>query len=95
MNDERHMQRGVVDEESVSFFSVLAQAFAMIAAQDDQSVAVQAFCFKKADQASDLRIGKSNFAIVRTIFVFRVIRRGRTIRIVRIVQMHPEKELLL
>ena len=37
-DDERHARRGVVDEEAVRVFFVLAQALAVIADEDDDGV---------------------------------------------------------
>ena len=70
VNDERHMQRGVVDEEAVVFLSVLAQALAVIAAEHDHGVLVQAFGFQEVNQAPDLRVRESDFPVVRTVLVF-------------------------
>ena len=95
MNDERHVQRGVVDEEAMGFFSVLAQALAVIAAENDHGVLIQAFGFEEMNQASHLRIGESDFSVVGTVLVFGRIRGRGMIGIVRIVQVHPEKEFLL
>ena len=91
MNHERHMQGGVVDEEAVSFFAVLAQTFAVISAEHDQGVRIQAFRFQKSNQPSDLRVGESDLPVVRAVLVFGGVRSRRTIRIVGIVQVHPRK----
>jgi len=40
MNDERNVKRRIVDEEPMRLLAMLAQAFAVIAAKDDQCVAV-------------------------------------------------------
>ncbi len=40
MEDDRHVQSRIVDKEAVGLFSVLAEAFAMIAAEHDQRVPV-------------------------------------------------------
>src|SRR6266849_8327671 len=85
MNDERHMQRRVINKEPVSFFSVLAQAFPMIPAQDNQRIGIQALGLKKSNQTPDLRVRKRNLSIVRAIFVLFAVRSGRAIRVVGIV----------
>src|SRR5438046_9983033 len=75
--------------------AVLTQSFAMIAAKDDQCIAVQAFVLEKFNQAPNLRVGECDFAIIRTISVFFAVRSWRAIGIVRVVEMHPKEELLL
>ena len=39
------MQRRIVDEEPMRLLTMLAQAFAVVAAKDDQCVLVEAFVF--------------------------------------------------
>ena len=95
MNDERHVQRGIVDEEAVGFLAVLSQALAMIAAENDHSVFIQAFGFQETNEPSYLRICEGDFTVVGTVLVFGRIRGRGMIGIVRIVQVHPEKKLLL
>src|SRR5437879_1925096 len=94
MDDERYMQRGVVNKEAVSLLSVLTQTFAVISAEDDQCVLVQALGLEKSNQPPHLRVGKGDLPLIGAIFVFSGIRGGRTVRIVRIVQVHPQEKLL-
>src|ERR1035437_4598333 len=89
------MHGGVVDEEAVRLFAVLSQAFAMVAAEHDYRVPIDSFLFQEAEKPSDLFIGKRNFSIVGLCRILATIRLGRTIRKMRIVEMHPKKKLLL
>ncbi len=95
MNDERNVQRGVIDEEAVGFLAVLAQTFAMIAAENDHGVVIQSFGFQEMNEASDLRIRESDLTVVGTVFVFGCIWGRGMIGIMGIVQVHPEKEFFL
>ena len=40
MNNERHVQRRIVDEKPVSLLAMLAEAFPMITGQHDQRIAI-------------------------------------------------------
>src|SRR5438552_17505462 len=93
MNDERYMQRGVVNKEAVSLLSMLTQTLAVISAEDDQCVVVQALGLERSNQPPHLRVGKGDFPIVGVIFVFSGIRGERTVRVVRMVQVHPPEKL--
>src|SRR5579862_5649196 len=74
---------------------MLAQTFAVIAREQDDRVLIDAFLLKLANQASHLGVGESDLAIVETIFVLVAVGGRRTIGIMGVVEMHPEKELLL
>src|SRR5262249_22599701 len=93
VNDQRNMEGGVVDEKSVRLFAMLAEAFAMIAAQHNERVFVQTFLFQELQQAADLRIGKGDFTIVRTNFVLLTVRWGRPIWEMWVVEMHPKEKV--
>src|SRR5579864_5152254 len=95
MNQHWNMQRGIVNEESVRFLSVLAKALAVISAEHDESVAIEALGLQERNQTPDLCIGERNFTIVEVLLIFLAIRCGWAIRIVRVVQMHPEEKLAL
>src|ERR1700751_1696389 len=86
------MQRRVVDEETGRLLAVLAQPLPMISTKNDQRVLVQALFLQEAQQAANLSIGESDLSIVRMRFVLLTIRRGWTIWVVWIVQMHPEEK---
>ena len=94
-DDQRHMHGGVVDEKAVRPFAVLSQTFAMVAAEHDDRVPIDSFLFQEAEKPPDLFIGKRDFSIVGLCRILATIRLGRTIRKMRIVEMHPKKKLLL
>ena len=79
------MQRRVVKKQAVSFLSVLAEAFTVIAGDDDDGVVVGSSSFQKGNPVGNRRIGLSNFAVVQMVFVFFRERGRRFVRIVRIV----------
>src|SRR5437868_10614722 len=95
MNEEWDVKRGVVHEEAMGFFPMFSQAFSMVAAEHDERVLVQILHFKEMNQASHLRVRKSNFAIVGMVPIFVSVRSRRTIGEMGIVQVHPQKKLLL
>src|SRR5258708_40240741 len=94
-NDQRHMHGGVVDKESVRLFAMLSQAFTVVAAQHDHRVLINPFLFQEPEKPADLFIRESDLAVVRLRRVVATVRLGRTIRKVRVVEMHPEEKLLL
>ncbi len=89
--NERNVQRRVVKKQAVSIFSVLAQAFAVIAGDDDDGVVVDAGFLQKCNPVGDRGIGVGNFAVVQMVFVFLRERRRRLVGIVRIEQVHPHE----
>ena len=95
MKNHRDVEGRVVNEETVSFLPVLAQALAVIAGENDKWVLGNALIFQKANQASNLRVGKCNFSVIEAVFILFAVRCGRAIRKVRIVQVHPEEKFLL
>ena len=95
LDNQWYLQGCVVDEEPVSFLSVLTQAFAMISAENHERVLVQPFFFEEPQQTSNLRVGESDLAIVWPRCVLLAIWRRRTVGIMRVVQVHPQEKLLL
>src|SRR5258706_13574775 len=95
MDNHRHVQRGIVNKKTVVFFAVLAKAFPVIASEHDNGVSIQAIRLEKSNKPAYLRVRKSNFAVVRTLFVLFAVGSRRPIGIVRVVEMHPEKEFAL
>ena len=55
---------------------------------------VQVLLFQEAQQPADLGVGKCDLPIVKMRFVLFAVGSRGTVRIVRIVQVHPEKEPL-
>ena len=74
---------------------MLAQAFAMVAAEHNQRVLIQTLFLQKTQQAAQLLIRKGDFAVIGLSRVFPAVRLRRTIGKMRIIQMHPQEELLL
>src|SRR6202521_6323561 len=85
------MQRRVVKKQAVSFLSVLAETFAVIAGDYDDGVVVDAGFFQKCSPAGDRGIGIGNLAVVQMVLVFFRERRRRFVRIVWIVQVQPNE----
>ena len=51
LDDERHADRLVVDEQTVLLFAVIAEAFAVIRQQDDRRAIVELLGFQMAESA--------------------------------------------
>src|ERR1700722_4472343 len=75
----------------MSFFSMFAKAFTMIARHYDDGVVISARFFQIRDPIRQRGISISNLAVVKMILIFLGKWRRRLIRIVRIVHMHPNK----
>src|SRR5258706_1731409 len=95
MDNHRHVQRGIVNKKTVVLFAVFAKAFPVIASEHDSGVSIQAIRLEKSNKPAYLRVRKSNFAVVGTLSVFFAVGNWRPIRIVWVVEMHPEKEFVL
>src|ERR1700751_169659 len=91
-NDQWYMQRRIVNEESVRLFTVFSQALPVVSTQDDEGFLQQVLIFQETDDTADLFVGKSNLSVIRMRLVFFSIGRGWLIGIVRVIQVHPEKE---
>src|ERR1035438_49417 len=94
MNEHRNMQRRIVQKEAVRLLSMLAQTFSVISRKNDQSIPIQALSFKIRDKTTDLRVREGDLAIVQPILILLAVRRRRPIRIVWIVQVHPQEEFV-
>src|ERR1035438_3402227 len=75
--------------------AVLAETLSVIATEYDNGIAIERIRLQKSDESPDLRVRKRNLAVVRTFFILFAVMRGRTIRIVRVVQVHPKEEFVL
>src|ERR1035438_5002237 len=75
----------------MSFLSVLAQSFPMIASNNDDRVIVSARLFQIRNPVRQRRIGIRDFAIVQMISILLRKRGRRLVWIMRIVHMHPHK----
>src|SRR3970040_996341 len=84
LEDERHVQRRVVNEEAMSLFAMLPQTLTVVANDDDQRLVVQVVFLQELDQAAYLLVVKSNFTVVGLRFVSRAVRGRRAVRMVRV-----------
>ncbi len=75
----------------MSFLSVLAEPFAVIASDNDDGIVVDAGFFQKCNPVGDRGIGIGDFAVIQVTLVFFRERRRRFVRIVRIIQVHPHE----
>ena len=92
-DEQRHVEGLLVDEEPVSVFTVVAEAFAVVAGQDDRRSAGQTARVEKVEQAQKLRVDVGDLAQVRPIRVLLRERRRRCIGRVRVIEVDPKKPL--
>src|SRR5262245_3097536 len=86
------MRHAVVDEERVVRLTVVAEALAVIAEDDDDRAIVDARRLELSDQATNLRVRKRNLTSIRAPFITREKWLGRIERRVGIVEVNPREE---
>ena len=88
LDNQRHVDRFVVDEEPVLLLAVVAEPFSVIRQQDDRRPVVQLMRLQVLDQESDDFVGVRDLSVVGRVFrkTFR-----RRVRLVRLVEMEEEK----
>jgi len=69
--------------------AVLAEAFAVVADNDNQRRLIKGGAFQPAEKLADVGIGEFYFAVVAAPAMARRVGLGRRVRIVRIVKMDP------
>ena len=87
-DDQRDVKRALVEENSVSFLSVLAERFPVVRSKNDPPRAAAPRDPRK--QAGHGRVGCRSLGVVGIAKRLGE-RRGRLVRIVGLVEMHPEK----
>src|SRR5258708_39676777 len=85
------MGRGMVGENAVSVFVVLAESFSVISHDNDHCSLVPALFLEVGKEVTQRRIRVGNFSVVEPVLVDFGIRRRRLIRIMRIVEVHPNE----
>ena len=65
LDDQWHAGGGGVDKKSVLILAVLAQRFAVIGHENNQGRCIAMAGLQPRDQAAKLRVGISDFAVVR------------------------------
>src|SRR5271154_4132756 len=70
---------------------MLAQAFAMIARNNDDGIVVSAGFFQVCDPIRQRRVGVSDFAVIKMVFIFLGKRRRWLVRIMRVVHVDPHE----
>ena len=66
LDDQRHVDRFVIDEQPVLLFAVIAQPFAVIRHEHDRRLIVELVRFEEADEAADDFVGVGDGAVVRS-----------------------------
>src|SRR5258708_38322129 len=85
------MGRGMVGENAVSVFVVLAESFSVISHDNDHCSLVPALFLEVDKEVTQRRIRVGNFSVVEPVLVNVGKRWRRLVRIVRIVEVHPNK----
>ncbi len=91
-DDQRDVDRRVVDEEPVRQLPVIAEPLAVIPGDDDERIVEQTAILEKPPETAEERIGVGHFAVIRPPLVLRQIGFGRGVGIVRVVEVEPDKE---
>src|ERR1700677_4704341 len=95
LEEQRHMSRGIVEEDSMSLFAVFSESFAMVTHHDDQRVPISVLALEITQQVSQCGVRVGYLTVVQTIFVDLRVRRRRLIGVMRIVKMDPDKARFL
>jgi hypothetical protein len=88
--DDRHAHRRFVHEQAVRRLTVLVEAFTVIADHRDDGRRREAQPVQPIDEGTDLFVDEADLAIVRA--GKGGVGRGRIVRVVRIVTIHPREE---
>ena len=88
LDDERHADRFVVDEQAVFLLAVIAEPFAMIRQQHDRRPIVELVRFQVPHELADDFVRVGDLAVVGSVLGEAV---GRRVRLVRLVQVQEEK----
>ncbi len=86
------MDGGVVDKEAMLVFAMLAQRFAMVAQEQNQTLLVELVPLEPSDQTAEFMIGIGDLSVIQMPSILAPIRFRRIVGAVRIVQMEPEEE---
>ena len=90
--DQRDVERGLISEQAVGLLAVIAKPFAMVAGHDDERRVIR--CAHIVEQRRESRVGRRDFAVIRSAGILRVERSRRAIRCVRVEQVHPHEPRL-
>src|SRR5262245_28952831 len=88
---QRHMGGRIVEKNSMSLFLMLAKTFSMVGDNHHDGVFIPVVALEVRNVITQCRIGVCDLAVIETIFVLFGIRCGWLIRIVGIIEMHPNE----
>src|SRR6267154_1925658 len=91
LDEQGHMGGRIIEKNSMGLFTVFPEPFAMIANHDDQRTVVSVLPLQVLEKMSQRAVGVGDLAIVRTMLIN--LREGwrRIVRIMRIVEVHPNE----
>ena len=89
LEQQGHVQRFVVEKDSVGVLAVRAQRLTVVGHHRNQGFVVKTVLADLVQQFAHGRVGIGDFAVIRLRSKPRLKRRWRIVRIVRIVKMHP------
>ena len=92
--DQRDVDGCLVDEEAVGRLLVLAQAFAVVAGEDQEGVLDEAVGFEELPEPAELGIGEGDLAEIGMVGVCLSKGGGRLVGRMRVVEMDPGEEFL-
>src|SRR5690348_3423349 len=91
-NQQRYVQGVVIKEQPMAQFSMLPKSLAMVGHHHEKSVLVKAASAQSSQQPAHRGVHVGNFAVVGRRRVLGFKWRWRIIRIVRVIEMKPEKK---
>src|SRR6202166_644670 len=85
------MGRRIVEENAVSVFVMLAESFSVISHDNNHCSLIPSLFLEVSEEVTQCRIRVGNFSVVGPVLVNFGVRRRRLVRIVRIVEVHPNE----
>src|ERR1700674_1876741 len=92
LNNQRYVQRRIVEKESVLLLSVFSQRLPVIAGHHHQDSVVQSGIFQPFNEPAELLVSIGNLTVIRMVCKLGAERLRRFIRAVRVVQVQPQEE---
>ena len=87
-DDQRHVNRFVVDEQSVLLLAVIPEPFTVIRQQHDRGTVVELTRLQVLEKMPDDFVAVGNLAVVRQVLAEP---RRRRVRLVRLVEMEEQE----
>src|SRR5690242_18650521 len=91
-DDQRNVEHFAIEQNAVLRFAVIAESFAVIAAENNERFVVEPALLQFVEKLADIKIGGGDLAVIRARRVFRFERLDRLVRRVRLEEMKEEEK---